>query len=114
MNLLKKRRLFMWPTVDPVLLTKKENLPYDSGDLVSLGNRFFLIVKINVYVKNVGDADLLVIEDGEITRKKARPDEVRAVIYGWANLIEKDAISKHDFPKKERRCRSGSSLLRML
>ena len=42
----------MWPTVDPVLLTKKENLPYDSGDLVSLGNRFFLIVKINVYVKN--------------------------------------------------------------
>ena len=104
----------MFPIVDSVLLKKKENLPYGSGDLVSLGNRLFLIVKLHVLIKNVNNADLSVIEDGKITRKEARPDEVRAVIYGWAKLVEKDAISKHDFPKKERRCRKGSSLLRML
>lgn len=100
--------------VDSALMTKKENLPYGPGDLVSLGNRLFLILKLHVLFKNVNSADLAVIEDGKITRKNARPAEVHAVIYGWAKLVEKDAISKHDFPKKERRCRSGSSLLRML
>lgn len=104
----------MRPITDPVLLIKKENLPYKEGDLVSLGKRLLLIEKLFISQKNVDGANLVVIEDGKITRKKVRPAEVRAVIYGWANLVEKNALTKHDFPKKERRCRSGSSLLRML